>query len=360
MLNRADLGTMSVIDATDHDRDGFDDDLDYDMPVRAPRRRFSPWASFVLVIMAAALLFGIAGPTGPLPATPSSLNGYQTGLKAEPAVLTFQPVSPEVAAKLNQTVPDFAGPIEAAAPFTLSRLTPNPSAQMNAIECLTSAIYYEAASESDTGQRAVAQVVLNRTRHPAYPNSVCGVIFQGSERKTGCQFSFTCDGSMARVPSPKAWLRASIVARQALAGYVEPSVGLSTHYHTIWVVPYWQSTLTKIATIGSHIFYRWTGSAGKGSAFAQRYGGVESQPERAVFDAMMRAKLAELEASAAIEAGTNMVETAEVASEEATTPSEPPKFKLPEPTASTGATLSVDANKTPLLADENRGELIQK
>ncbi|MCX7863759.1 MAG: cell wall hydrolase, partial [Novosphingobium sp.] len=87
-------------------------------------------------------------------------------------------------------------------------------------QCLAAAIYYEAASESDAGQRAVAQVVLNRVAHPAYPNSVCGVVYQGSERSTGCQFSFTCDGSLARKPSPLFWNRALTIAREALSGHV--------------------------------------------------------------------------------------------------------------------------------------------
>ena len=87
-----------------------------------------------------------------------------------------------------------------------------------ALECLTAAIYYEAASEPDQGQRAVAQVVLNRVAHPSFPNTVCGVVYQGSERSTGCQFSFTCDGSLMRVPSKFFWERARGVAAQALSG----------------------------------------------------------------------------------------------------------------------------------------------
>src|SRR3546814_17339709 len=69
------------------------------------------------------------------------------------------------------------------------------------MDCLTAAIYYEAAQESESGKRGVAQVVLNRARHPAFPSSICGVVYQGSERKTGCQFTFTFDGSLARKPS---------------------------------------------------------------------------------------------------------------------------------------------------------------
>src|SRR5690606_10710768 len=102
-------------------------------------------------------------------------------------------------------------------------------------QCLTMAVYYEAASEPDAGQRAVAQVVLNRVAHPTYPDTVCGVVFQGSERTTGCQFSFTCDGSLARKPAKMWWDRAAAVARAELAGAVYAPVGLATHYHTVQI-----------------------------------------------------------------------------------------------------------------------------
>ncbi|MCK9543964.1 MAG: cell wall hydrolase [Novosphingobium sp.] len=147
-----------------------------------------------------------------------------------------------------------------------------------ALQCLTAAIYYEAASEPDPGQRAVAQVVLNRVAHPSYPNSVCGVVYQGSERRTGCQFSFTCDGSLARVPSRMFWLRAERVAADALAGYVYAPVGLATHYHTIAVHPYWASSLTHVGTIGAHRFYRFGGAAGRPATFRFAYLGGEPMP----------------------------------------------------------------------------------
>ena len=141
-----------------------------------------------------------------------------------------------------------------------------------ALECLTAAIYYEAASEPDQGQRAVAQVVLNRVAHPSYPNTVCGVVYQGSERSTGCQFSFTCDGSLARVPSRFFWQRAQAVAAAALSGSVESSVGLATHYHTIAVHPYWAPSLHFITTLGAHRFYRFNGRAGEIGTFRFAFG----------------------------------------------------------------------------------------
>ncbi len=144
-----------------------------------------------------------------------------------------------------------------------------------AVQCLTQAIYYEAASEPDAGQRAVAQVVLNRVMHPSYPGTVCGVVYQGSERTTGCQFSFTCDGALARVPSRMFWLRAENVARAALSGYVYAPVGLATHYHTIAVHPYWAPSLNHLGTIGAHRFYSFKGAAGSPSAFRTAYVGGE-------------------------------------------------------------------------------------
>ena len=139
-----------------------------------------------------------------------------------------------------------------------------------ALECLTAAVYYEARSESPEGQRAVAQVVLNRARHSAYPSTICGVVFQGAHLRTGCQFSFTCDGSMRRRREEHAWRAAQAVAEAALQGHVEARVGLATHYHTHAVNPTWASSLDRLASLGSHVFYNWRGSAGAPSAFRDR------------------------------------------------------------------------------------------
>ena len=175
--------------------------------------------------------------------------------------------------------PDAAIAIETAGPAArgfVSRGTGLDKAR--ALDCLAKAVYYESASESEGGQRAVAQVVLNRVAHPAYPKTVCGVVYQGSQRKTGCQFSFTCDGSMARKPSATYWARALSVARRALAGEVYTPVGLATHYHTTWVNPYWAPSLAHIGTIGAHRFYRWPGKASRPEAFSDFYAGGEPLP----------------------------------------------------------------------------------
>ncbi|MGA1797888.1 cell wall hydrolase [Sphingomonas sp. 4RDLI-65] len=146
-----------------------------------------------------------------------------------------------------------------------------------AIQCLTAAIYYEAASESDAGQQAVAQVILNRARHPAFPGTVCGVVYQGSEH-AGCQFSFACDGALARVPARAAWVRAARAAGMALAGYVYAPVGLATHYHTYAVTPAWNRSLVMTDVVGAHFFHRWKGYWGTAAAFNQHYAGGEPVP----------------------------------------------------------------------------------
>lgn len=186
----------------------------------------------------------------------------------------FLPVAPAKAEEINAGIALSTAPLERPRPFNLPVVTAaNFAAHQSAVDCLTAAVYYEAASESQQGQRAVAQVVLNRVRHPAFPKSICGVVYQGSERRTGCQFSFTCDGSLARIPSRSGWDRARAVALAALAGYVEPSVGTATHYHAAYVVPYWAWSLDKVNVIGLHIFYRWRGYWGHRSAFNGAYAG---------------------------------------------------------------------------------------
>lgn len=146
-----------------------------------------------------------------------------------------------------------------------------------ALQCLTAAIYYEAASEPDAGQQAVAQVILNRARHPAFPGTVCGVVYQGSEH-AGCQFSFACDGAMMRVPARTAWIRAARAAGMALAGYVYAPVGLATHYHTYAVTPAWNRSMVMTDVVGAHFFHRWKGYWGTSAAFNQIYAGGEPVP----------------------------------------------------------------------------------
>jgi hypothetical protein len=158
-----------------------------------------------------------------------------------------------------------------AEPYAASR---DPATFDRSLQCLTEAIYYEARSETEDGQRAVAQVVLNRVRHPAYPNTVCGVVYQGSERTTGCQFSFTCTGVMGPIAEPAAWDRARRIAAAALRGNVYRPVGLAVNYHTTAIHPYWAPSLVTQTTVGAHIFYTRPDSRSV-EAFSQMPGNYE-------------------------------------------------------------------------------------
>jgi spore germination cell wall hydrolase CwlJ-like protein len=189
-----------------------------------------------------------------------------------PPPLLIRQLAPEQALKINEEIPVASGANPAAQPF---KFKGSDATRAQALECLASAVYYEAGSQDDDGERAVAQVVLNRVRHPAFPASVCGVVYQGSTRSTGCQFTFTCDGSMYRQPDSEGWKRAYRIAGEALAGSVYAPVGFATHYHANYVVPYWASTLAKNAIVGAHIFYRWAGGWGQPAAFVKAYAGQE-------------------------------------------------------------------------------------
>ncbi len=130
-----------------------------------------------------------------------------------------------------------------------------------AAQCLALAITYEAGFEPLAGQEAVAQVILNRVRHKAWPDTACGVVWQGSQRRTGCQFTFTCDGSLRRARSPAALAAAQAVAVRVLAGQSIDHVRGATHYHAHYVAPYWAPSLTRVRQIAAHIFYRAPGAA---------------------------------------------------------------------------------------------------
>lgn len=186
----------------------------------------------------------------------------------------------------NEAIPFSA---EAAVPMGAFNLVASQAVAANALRCMTQAIYYEAANEPVDGRRAVAQVVLNRVRHPAYPKSVCEVVYQGAERQTGCQFSFTCDGSLLRQPMARQWQEAGQIAREALAGRVERDVGTATHYHADYVLPRWAFEMDKIAQLGRHLFYRFEGSWGKTGFFSGAYSGHENVP--ALDIARLRARL---------------------------------------------------------------------
>jgi hypothetical protein len=189
----------------------------------------------------------------------------------QPEPLIFAPMGEEKARLINASIP-FAPSLGATAqPFMFAGTA---ESKERAVDCLASAMWYEAGDDA-RGERAVGQVVLNRVRHPAFPASICGVVFQGSARPTGCQFTFTCDGAMQRTPSDLAFARARSEARAMLEGAVDREVGLATHYHTDWVHPIWSAEMDKLAQVETHLFFRWRGNWGGVQAMRQAYAGDE-------------------------------------------------------------------------------------
>lgn len=256
------------------------------LPVRPHRRRWHltwPWLAAAILLaflLVAGSLWWVHGRQWPEAALSSASTGALTSnapgaLPALPPPDLLRPITPEDAIAQNAQRPLVERPDSAAAKF---RLSGDAISRLRAVDCLTQAVYYEAASEGVDGGRAVAQVVLNRMRHPGYPNSVCGVVYQGSNKATGCQFTFTCDGSLARPPAGYLWARSRLIANDALAGRVFAPVGHATHYHANYVLPYWADSLDKVAVLGRHIFYRLRGANGSSSAFSQRYAAAEPMP----------------------------------------------------------------------------------
>jgi spore germination cell wall hydrolase CwlJ-like protein len=168
-------------------------------------------------------------------------------VQLSPAVTTThtvpQPTRTTIVAK-NPDQPDYAALIE-------------PADRARQMRCLAEAIYFEARSESRTGQMAVAQVVMNRVASDLYPNSVCGVVYQNRHRYLACQFTFACEGRSLRITEPEPWRAAVTVAQNVIDGSAYlADVGGSTHYHAQYVRPYWARSLRKMDVIGKHVFYK--------------------------------------------------------------------------------------------------------
>lgn len=251
------------------------------------------------------------------------------GLKLPPPNL-LRPLTPEQAVEENVDRPFVARPDSPASKFVLKT---DAADRERAVTCLTQAVYYEAAGEGVDGGRAVAQVVLNRLQHPGFPTTVCGVVYQGAERTTGCQFTFTCDGSLQRSPVAGLWARSRKIAEEALAGRVFGPVGHATHYHADYVLPYWADSLDKSVQIARHIFYRLPGSLGDRRAFFQRYAGSEPALPQPASDGTTTA------------ASTDTERLADILMSDSTKSAAPEVEK-------------VIATSSPLLADSSQGTLI--
>ena len=135
---------------------------------------------------------------------------------------------------------------------------PNNARSATEQKCLATAIYFEARGESVQGELAVAQVVINRLKNPAYPNTVCGVVYQNKDMRNACQFSFACDGIPDRITDATSWARAQMLAKRVLNedNWWNADVGSSTHYHANYVKPRWAKTMKKMQKVGHHIFYK--------------------------------------------------------------------------------------------------------
>lgn len=225
------------------------------------------WASLQFAPVAAAELDASKNPL-----FLSELSSLPGSPDAATPVISTLPGGTVDARALNAAIPFFAGKIDPAPAY---RFNGGAADLTNARDCLALAAMAE-AGPNDDGQRAVMQVVLNRVRHPAFAKSICGVVFEGADRPTGCQFTFTCDGSLGRRYAETSWEAARRRAEQALKGYVFKPVGSATHYHTDWVYPWWSPKLQKLAQVDTHLFLRWPGYWG--STASWRKGPSAAEP----------------------------------------------------------------------------------
>ena len=256
--------------------------MDRAAPALPPHDDRGPLAAFAALVLLPIALLALAGTLPGPAASPASVAPVET---AEP--MPDLPASPEDTVVLSELTATDARARNAAVEFAaVGPGTPSPfrfdgsaADRLRARDCLALAGMAEAGG-GDGDQRAVMQVILNRVRHPAFARTVCGVVFEGAQRPTGCQFSFTCDGSLARRYSDAAWRAARDRAEQMLGGATHAPVGNATHFHADYVYPWWSDQLDKVAQVGPHIFFRWRGFWGSRSALSARYAGGEPDPLR--------------------------------------------------------------------------------
>jgi spore germination cell wall hydrolase CwlJ-like protein len=152
----------------------------------------------------------------------------------------------------------FAHPGAGATGLPRDNILPLASRGAEQTKCLAEAIYFEARGESRRGQLAVAQVIINRVKNPAFPSTICGVVYQGADELHRCQFSFACDGSANRINDRAAWIEAMGIAKEVVDGgqsVVMADIGNATHYHATYVSPGWAGRMKLMDQIGHHVFY---------------------------------------------------------------------------------------------------------
>ena len=253
-------------------------------PGTRSKRDFAPALALVGLLLLPFLFLGLFYQTPHSPVHDREATGEQV---LPPPAVPDLPATGEDTVILSQLAADDAQARNAAVGFAAAgpgKATPfsfrgSSADRARARDCLALAGMAEAGG-GDGDQRAVMQVILNRVRHPAFAKTVCGVVFEGSQRPTGCQFSFTCDGSLARRYSDAAWRAARARADEMLAGAIDATVGNATHFHANYVYPWWSDKLDKVAQVGPHIFFRWRGFWGTRNALSGRYGGGEPDPLR--------------------------------------------------------------------------------
>ena len=187
-----------------------------------------------------------------------------TAPAGEPGSVPDAGVLPPISVPLPEGVPPIQMVVEESRSQAIRDAMASSGDPESSTRCLAEAIYFEARGEPEEGQVAVAQVILNRVRSGRYPGTVCGVVYQGKERRNGCQFSFACDAAAERMPNPMdrvrdldVWAKARAIARQVGGGGRWLSwVGSATHYHATYVQPRWRSAMAEMARVGRHIFYR--------------------------------------------------------------------------------------------------------
>lgn len=226
--------------------------------------------------------------TRPVPAPVSLIQPWEEGLYVEAAqeiAAVEQKVEASAIDRLRQggidadaLVGDLLNAGVSAHAVLASSLTVGELSDEDAKEraCLSQAIYYEARNQEVMGQLAVADVVLNRVADKRFPNTICGVVFQGVKSRRGCQFSFACDGSMKKAREPRSWKAAEHLGDLVFRGFRPPLTQFSTFYHADYVAPYWAKVFNETTVIGDHIFYRPPGAL----KVAASQLGVELTPEQ--------------------------------------------------------------------------------
>ncbi|CAN7241823.1 cell wall hydrolase [Phenylobacterium sp. LjRoot219] len=212
---------------------------------------------------------------------------------------TLRPGPDAAALTLALAAPSVAATVQPAsvAESVVARVAEAKPSRARELECLTQAVYFEARGESSRGQQAVATVIMNRVKNPKFPSTICGVVYQGANRRHGCQFSFACDGRAERVVENTAWERARKVAARALSGAVLRDVGGATHFHTTEVAPAWGSQMLRTAQVGLHVFYRFNPSGARRAA--------PRAPAEAVFASTSTVQPVELRLASAVLAPAN-------------------------------------------------------